>query len=318
MPVFGQKYYKMLPDTMRFCADDSSAFIELKHELEKSATIQWSTPGTMISNIKKLRVSKESGRYRLKVISSQGVFRDSTYVKRYSKPRLDLRDTVLCKGQELTLDARNPGMKYSWSTHENTQKIRVESSGRYWVKISNAGCSMVDTVKVKFLQNAVTAFNSEVTFCLNEENKTLSVKPNPGCKVLWSTGSTSPSIQVARDGIYWVKTESRDCGTQTDSVKVKLKACECEMLIPNSFTPNEDNRNDYFFPVVQCEYVNYSLTISDRWGNTVFTTNNINAKWDGRFKGNLCPEDIYVYNIESTEKGTDKKLVRNGHISLFR
>ncbi|HOZ87976.1 MAG TPA: gliding motility-associated C-terminal domain-containing protein [Bacteroidia bacterium] len=316
--MLGQKYYKMLPDTMRFCSDDSSAYIELKHELEKSATIQWNTPGTVISSIKKLKVSKESGRYRLKVISPQGVFRDSTYVKLYTKPKLYLRDTLVCKGQALVLDARNPGMKYTWNTRETTQKIRVESSGRYWVKINNSGCSVVDTVRVKFLQNALNASSSEVTFCLNEENKTLSVKGNAGGRILWSTGATSPSITATREGVYWVRTENRECGIQTDSVRVKLKACECEMLIPNSFTPNEDNRNDYFFPVVQCEYVNYSLTISDRWGNTVFTTNNVNAKWDGRFKGNLCPEDIYVYHIETTEKITDKKLIRNGHISLFR
>ena len=90
------------------------------------------------------------------------------------------------------------------------------------------------------------------------------------------------------------------------------------MMVPNSFTPNEDNRNDFFFPVMQCEYSYYTITITDRWTNTVFSSNNINAKWDGRFKGNLCPEDIYVYKIESIEKGSEKRLVRNGHISLFR
>jgi gliding motility-associated-like protein len=144
------------------------------------------------------------------------------------------------------------------------------------------------------------------------------VKVNPNSKVVWNTGATTPAISVTKEGMYWVKTESKDCGTQIDSVKVKLKPCDCELLIPNSFTPNEDNKNDYFFPVFQCEYTYYSLVISDRWGNTVFSTNNLSAKWDGRFKGNLCPEDIYVYRFESTEKGNDKKLIRTGHISLFR
>jgi len=316
--VFGQRLVKMLPDTLRFCSDDSSAYIELKHDFEKNAIIYWNTPSTNVSNVKKLKVSKESGRYRLRVISAQSTFRDSTYVKMYTKPNLNLRDTVLCKGQSFLLDAKNTGARYEWNTRENTQKIKIENSGRYWVKINNKGCSIVDTVRIKFLQNAVAAFNNEVTFCLNEENKALSVKANTAGKISWNTGATSPNIIATKEGWYWVKTETKECGVQTDSVKVKLKACECEMLIPNSFTPNEDNRNDYFLPVAQCEYLWYSLTISDRWGNVVFTSNNVNAKWDGRFKGNLCPEDIYVYHIESTEKGTDKKLVRNGHISLFR
>ena len=94
-----------------------------------------------------------------------------------------------------------------------------------------------------------------------------------------------------------------------DSIKV---------LIPNNFTPNEDFRNDYFTVTSQCEYSNFVLTINDRWGYTVFTSNNVNAKWDGRFKGNLCPEDIYSYQLETTEKLSGKKQVRSGHVSLFR
>jgi gliding motility-associated-like protein len=103
-----------------------------------------------------------------------------------------------------------------------------------------------------------------------------------------------------------------------DSVKVKIKACDCEILVPNSFTPNEDDRNDYFFPVLQCEYSYYNMTIFDRWSNTVFITNNPNGRWDGRFKGNLCPDDIYVYRIETIEKGSERKSVSKGQISLFR
>ncbi len=313
-----QRYNKLLPDTMRFCSDDTLAFIELRHDFERNALIEWVTPLRTISGEKKINVTRVGGRYRLIVKQPQGIFRDSTYVRLYSRPKLILRDTTLCKGQALTLDAGNTGMRYTWSTHETTQRIKVENTGRYWVKVSNRGCSASDTAKVKFQQVAAASFNSEVVFCLNDENKILSVKTDPENRITWSTGSTAPAIVATREGLYWVKTESRSCGVQTDSVRVKLKACECEILVPNSFTPNEDNRNDYFFPVSACDYSFFNIIISDRWGNTVFTSNSISARWDGRFKGNLCPEDIYVYRIETVEKGSDKKLVRNGHISLFR
>lgn len=317
-PGFAQRYSKMLPDTMRFCSDDTLSFIELRHEFERSASIEWTTPSKTINGAKKINVARQSGRYRLKVAYGQGVFRDSTYVRLYTRPQRVLRDTTLCRGQALVLDAKNPGMRYTWSTHETTQKIKVESTGRYSVKVANRGCSVMDTARVKFLQVAAASFNSETSFCLNDENKILSIKTDPENKILWSTGSTAPAIIATREGSYWVRTESKICGSQTDSVRVKLKACECEILIPNSFTPNEDGRNDLFFPVSQCDYTYYNLIISDRWGNTVFTSASMNAKWDGRFKGNLCPEDIYVYRIETVEKGNDKKMVRNGHISLFR
>ena len=316
--MFAQRYSRMLPDTMRFCSDDTLAFIELKHDFEKGAGIEWTTPSKIISGTKKINVAKQSGRYRLKVTFAQGIYKDSTYVRLYVKPKTNLRDTVLCKGQVLVLDAKNSGMKYMWSTHETTEKIKVETTGRYWVKVINKGCSVVDTARVKFIQVAAASFNNDISFCLNDENKILSIKTAPENKITWSTGSTAPAIIATKEGTYWVKTESRNCGVQVDSVKVKLKPCECEILVPNSFTPNEDNRNDYFYPVSPCEYSFYNLVISDRWGNTVFSSASVNARWDGRFKGNLCPEDIYVYRIETVEKGSDKKMVRNGHISLFR
>jgi gliding motility-associated-like protein len=225
---------------------------------------------------------------------------------------------MICKGKPIVLDAKNYGMQYLWNTFETTQKIKITEPGRYWVAIINGSCNTVDTVYIKPVQGSGVVVNKEATFCVNDENRVIGVRANPGTKILWSTGSTSSSIYAIKEGTYWVKTEINNCGAQVDTIRVKLKVCQCEMMIPNSFTPNEDNRNDYFFPVAQCDYSHYSLTITDRWGNTVFSTTNINTRWDGRFKGNLCPEDIYIYRIESTEKGSDKKVIRNGHISLFR
>lgn len=307
----------MLPDTIGFCASDS-ARIEIKEKFDKNAYIQWQTPFGIIENTKKITNIKLGGKYYIKVVSLKITYTDSTYLKVFAKPKLNLHDTILCKGKAFYLDAKNPGLRYFWSTGETSQKIKVDASGNYWVRVNNSGCATTASVNVKFIQGASVNFNSETQFCLSEPNKILSIKPTLGTKILWNTGATSSSITITKEGTYWVNTENKNCGTQTDSVKVKLKACDCEMIIPNSFTPNEDNRNDYFFPVLQCEYSYFVMTISDKWGNAVFTTNSVNGKWDGRFKGNLCPEDNYVYQIESSEKGSDKKLVRKGHISLFR
>lgn len=307
----------LLPDTFGMCNGDVK-LLEVTKKLEKGAKFSWNDPYIgIIENTNRIPVVK-SGRYRVKVTIGKNVYYDSTFVLVSNKPRVQMQDTVSCKGKKLTLNAGNPGMRYLWNTGETTQKIKVETGGNYWVKVSNGGCSQYDTVNVKFVQGSVPAFNSEMSFCLSDEHKVLSVKAQPGSKIQWSTGSIYPSINITKEGKYWVKTENRSCGEQVDTVNVTLKACDCEMLIPNSFTPNEDNRNDYFYPVLQCEYSGFTMTIKDRWDNVVFLTNNPNGKWDGRFKGNLCPEEVYIYEIESTEKGSGKKQVRQGKVSLFR
>lgn len=307
-----------MPDTTGFCAGDSAS-LEIKAGFVNSSSITWATPYNIITNTRRIKATKP-GKYFVKVISPQFSYplSDSTYVKIYQRPRPTLRDTFLCKGKSIVLDAKNPGMRYFWNTGEIAQKIKIESAGTYKVKISNASCFSYDSVHVKQIQKPAVVLTNDVTFCMSEENKMIGVKVIPGTKILWSNGAVTPNTPVTKEGTYWVKTENQNCGSQTDTVRVKLKVCDCEMIIPNSFTPNEDNRNDYFFPVLQCDYSYFNITITDRWGNIVFSNNSANARWDGRFKGNLCPEDIYVYRIESTERGTDKKLVRNGHISLFR
>lgn len=316
----------LLPDTFGICVGDVS-FLEIKKRLEKNSRIIWFDPYTgiteqQISGVQNAQFTPKhpvvkTGKYSVKIISPKGTISDSTYVILSPKPTINLRDTTLCKGRPFFLDAKNPGMKYTWNTGEATQKIKVDNGGKYWVKVNNNGCVQIDTVSVKFLAGATANFNTDMSFCLSEENKTLSVKALPNTKIIWSTGSIYPSINITKAGTYWVKTENRNCGEQVDTVHVTMKACDCEMMIPNSFTPNEDNKNDYFFPVLQCDYTSFNMTITDKWENVVFYTNSTTGKWDGRFKGNLCPEEVYYYRIESAERGAEKK-VRSGKVSLFR
>lgn len=307
----------LLPDTIGMCKGDS-ALLEIKPgTFPKTATYQWNTPYRIIYNTKQLYVKME-GKYAIIVRYNNNQFIDSCIIKHYAKPQVKLSDTLICNSSATILGLRNNNYKYLWNTDETSARIRIETPGQYWVKVNNRGCAVTDTFNVNFYKGATLNFGNEVTFCMSDENKSLSVKPAPGTKVTWSNGSNAANIVPYKEGIYWVKTESKTCGTSIDSVKVKLKACDCEIMVPNSFTPNEDDKNDYFFPVLTCEYSYYSMTIYDRWNNIIFTTNNVHGKWDGRYKGNLCPDDIYVYRIETIEKNTEKKTVRNGQISLFR
>ncbi len=305
------------PDTTGVCSSDS-VFLTLPSNLDKKLKITWITPKNIEYNTKRINAGKYPGKYIVQINDNGKIIKDSTIVLYVNKPVFNIRDTTVCKGVTLIVDPKNSTWRYNWSTGDNSQRLRIDNSGKYWVTANNKGCFYTDTFRVVVAPGIQTSFQNEATFCLSEEQKPLTVKAPPGTKILWNTGSISSNINATKEGWYWVKTENKNCGTRYDSVFVKMKACDCEMLIPNSFTPNEDNKNDYFFPVLQCEYSYYSFTVYDKWGNQIYTTNNPNGKWDGRFKGNLCEEDIYVYKVESTEKNTDKKVNRSGRVSLIR
>lgn len=311
------KPLNFLPDTFGICSGDSVLIKFPEDKISKTASYEWITPKIIIYHTKQI-YAKHLGLYIVKINDGKKTYGDTTYIKLHEKPKLRIKDTTICNEKNILIIPKNKYYKYTWSTNETSDNITIDKPGKYWVKINNKGCAVIDTFSVKISNGITPNFGKEMLICENETNKTLSVKANNEVKLFWSNGSNSPAITINKEGWYWVKSISKSCGTKTDSVYVKYKNCDCEIFIPNSFTPNDDDRNDYFSPVFQCDYSYFALTIFDRWGNTVYATTNINTRWDGRFKGNPCPDDIYVYKLEAIQKNNDKKIVRTGHISLFR
>jgi gliding motility-associated-like protein len=310
------KPVKLLKDTTVVCSGDS-VLIKFPEELvKKTATFTWQTPKAIIVHSKQLYL-KYKGIHIVKISDGKQTITDTTFVKLMDKPKLKINDTVLC-GNPININLKNKNYKYSWNYGETAPNLKIEKPGMYWVKVNNNGCFYTDTFKVIASTFAVPNFNKEMQFCDNESNKQLSVKAPSDVKLFWNTGSNASSIPLKKEGVYWVKSSSKSCGIKTDSVVVKFKNCDCDIFMPTGFTPNEDDKNDLLYAVSPCEFSYFSLHIYDRWGNTVYKSNNIANKWDGKFKGNPCPDDVYVYRIDATQKVTDKKMVKSGHISLFR
>ncbi len=86
--------------------------------------------------------------------------------------------------------------------------------------------------------------------------------------------------------------------------------------VPNAFSPNSDGTNDVIF-VKGYGIAAMNWRIYNRWGQLMFTSQDINTGWDGRYKGELQPQDVYAYilNISFTD-GTNTS--KKGDITLLR
>jgi len=97
-------------------------------------------------------------------------------------------------------------------------------------------------------------------------------------------------------------TSSEVCASNNPAIAeetVELSPCGFVMRMPGSFTPNGDQLNDVFKPVIgDILPVKYLLQIFDRWGGIVFETNNPDQGWDGTFKGQPAERGIYSYKLE--------------------
>jgi gliding motility-associated-like protein len=90
------------------------------------------------------------------------------------------------------------------------------------------------------------------------------------------------------------------------------------VIIPNAFTPNGDGLHDVLHPVVLGDLVGeISFTIVNRWGETVFRSNDANSGWDGTYKGKPQELGSYVYIFVYVDPAGNR-FETKGTISLMR
>ncbi len=90
-------------------------------------------------------------------------------------------------------------------------------------------------------------------------------------------------------------TDSRGCQSQ-DQVMVKVSP---EIKVPNTFTPNGDGINDYWDIKGMVAYVNATVDIFNRYGQSVYHSIGYNQAWDGTYNGKALPTGTYYYVINT-------------------
>jgi gliding motility-associated-like protein len=92
--------------------------------------------------------------------------------------------------------------------------------------------------------------------------------------------------------------------------------------IPNAFTPNNDEFNRDFMPVMSQGFKrdSYNFRIFDRWGEMIFQSKNPEIGWDGTFKntGKIMQDGIYTYQLDFLVNKGDERKSFQGHVSLLR
>lgn len=83
--------------------------------------------------------------------------------------------------------------------------------------------------------------------------------------------------------------------------------------IPNVFTPNNDGSNDTYL-VTGKGFTDYSIVIVNRWGNTVYQSDDITVGWDGTSDGKPCNDGVYFYIIRA--KSGENEIVKHGNLTL--
>lgn len=227
-------------------------------------------------------------------------------------------DTTICVGSSITLTGPI-SEKYFWSTGEISRSISTSRTGKIWLTTSNGNCSASDTIIINHYPDIITLLGDEFYLC-EDDNEMVKLNAGEGFAAYkWTpTNDTTSWIIVKNVGEYFVKvTDNYGC-IGNDNTKVKRR-CGSLLHVPTVFSPNNDGTNDIFKPI-GLDVVTYQLNIYNRWGQLVFTSNNLENGWNGMFNNQPADLGVYVYTINYS--GYQNKLLKDflvkGNLTLVR
>ncbi len=210
--------------------------------------------------------------------------------------------------------------------HSNPAITTKEQDGDYEFEFEitdNFNCTYDTTVTAHFLPLPEAEIESFIELPLCEGDSTL-------LRIL----------PIDNDGYHWVyewifnndtleneiydRLVVKEAGTYTALITDTILGCtaeidkevtyeNCDLNIPNVFTPNYDGINDYF-EIENLEHYEYGhIIIYNRWGNIVFEhTDYYGNWWDGRGQ----PDGVYYYVLLYRRMGEEQQL--NGVVHIMR
>ena len=114
--------------------------------------------------------------------------------------------------------------------------------------------------------------------------------------------------------VYLIVESAEGCVGKSSNAIIKYIQ-RVEIYIPNAFTPNGDEHNDLLVTIGN-QIEKFEIIISNRWGEVIFISNDINKYWDGKFKSKAVPEGSYSYLARILGKD-QREFMKAGTVNLI-
>lgn len=202
----------------------------------------------------------------------------------------------------------------------------------YSVKyVTNGSCPDSTTQQVVVVKNPTADFtanptaadisNPTINFTNNSQNATSyswSFGDNSALDNATNASHTYPNTTAGTYTVTLTATNTLGCSA-TKTATIQIDSLVIVYSVPNIFTPNADGANEEFMFITNQNLKTVKTIILNRWGNVVFTSEDVNFKWNGKDhnSGQKCSDGTYFYKIE-IEGLNNKKYVESGFVTLSR
>ncbi|HEV8285985.1 MAG TPA: PKD domain-containing protein [Chitinophagaceae bacterium] len=180
------------------------------------------------------------------------------------------------------------------------------------------GCSSNDTTYKIHVDDIYTNAGKDTSV---QQNKPFKLKGSWGGDVVgrptleWSppnglsaVNDSTPIAILQNDQVYYL-TAVTDAGCRaTDNIKITVFKFP-GVLVPTAFTPNHDGLNEVLKPryngIKRLDY----FAVYNRWGELLFKTSDMDAGWDGNFRGQPQAPGTFVWIVSAEDfNGTKYQL----------
>jgi gliding motility-associated-like protein len=234
--------------------------------------------------------------------------------------------------------AAQSDVTYNWTGPNNfisnlqSPEIPVTSeavAGTYSITLSRGNCSTetVSIVVPPIYKNPVAAFRSEpkppaklsfpVRIRFFNESRDADV-------FLWNFGDGNTSTDRDPEHIYRAEGnfdvsltvfKSSVCSASTTQGQFMISANNI-LFIPNTFTPNNDSLNDEFV-ISMTNIKTYKIQIFNRFGVSMFVSEDLFDHWKGTFRNEPLPVGTYYYLIDATDFNGNI-IKKTGSVTILR
>ena len=276
--------------------------------------------------------------------------------------------SLLCQGECITLTNNSTGspINFEWTFQNGTPEtynganpgpVCFNTPGTYTITLtvsntfgSNQTAQSVDVGATPSVEATLSDTTNgayveipDTTIFMYQEAYLYASGTPPGGSMMWyPSGVASEAVSPeSNDSLtvtpfydtYYVASYTTPEGcTSYDTVFVSVVFQDSVMVVlPNSFSPNEDGENDVFRVLTNVDadqnfnngfkeggaIVEVDFRIYNRYGEMVFRTTDPHEGWDGNFKGKPVNPATYSYLLEYRLINGVSKLLK-GNVTLFR
>jgi gliding motility-associated-like protein len=217
-----------------------------------------------------------------------------------------------------------PPYTYNWSPGGGTTAtLSALSVGTYTVSVNDAnGCKGSATATIKALPPSLylccdtTIIQGGSGIITADSSLYYKWEPATGlncdtCQIVIASPTITTTYTVTG-------TDGNGCTVVKEITVIVENVC-AKFTVPNVFTPDfqgSSGVNNVFY-IKTVDLSAWSITIYDRWGKEMYTSNNPDVYWDGNTEGGSKASDgVYYYIISATCQGNTYK--RDGFVQLIR